>query len=76
MGVTAPGEAAGDPSAQTLHVLMLVVLALTTTHVSIALVRPLIVLTGFPLVFTPVMTLILLRRNAVRAAGIVYLAGM
>ena len=74
------GDAAGDPIAQTLHALMLIVLALTTTHVSIALVnfhnKMLIVLTGFPLVFTPAATLALLRRNAVRAAGVVYLVGM
>jgi signal transduction histidine kinase/ActR/RegA family two-component response regulator len=36
----------------------------------------LITLIGIPMVFSPVITLVLLRKNAVRAAGIIYLTGM
>src|SRR5579872_4340090 len=74
------GEAAGDPTARTLHVLMLLLLSLTAPHVTIAFIhfynKLVIIQTGFPIVFTPVITLVLLRRNAVRAACVVYLVGM
>ncbi len=74
------GEAAVDPSAQALHVLMLLLLSVTAPHVTIALIhfynKLVIVQTGFPIVFTPVITLVLLWRNAVRAARVVYLVGM
>ena len=74
------GEAAGDPTAQTLHVLMLMLLSVTAPHVTIALIhfynKLVIIQTGFPIVFTPIITLVLLRRNAVGAARVVYLVGM
>lgn len=74
------GKGADNPTAQSLHVLMLLLLAVTTPHVTIALIhfynKLVIVQTGFPIVFTPVITLVLLRRNAVRAARVVYLVGM
>jgi hypothetical protein len=73
------GEAAGDPTARTLHLLILMLLCVTATHVTIALIhfynKLVIIQTGFPIVFTPVITLVLLRRNAVRAARLVYLVG-
>jgi signal transduction histidine kinase/DNA-binding response OmpR family regulator len=74
------GDAAGDPTAQTLHVLMLMLLLLLSIHVGVAeILNPhklLITTLGVPMIFTPVTTLVLLRKNAVRAAGIVYLVGM
>lgn len=74
------GDAAGDPTAQTLHVLMLLLLSLTSTHVAFGTInhynKPLILLVGIPMIVTPVLTLALLRKNAVRAAAIVYLVGM
>ena len=74
------GEAAADPTAKTLHLLMLLLLSVTAPHVTIALIhfynKLVIIQTGFPIVFTPVITLMLLRRNAVRAARVVYLVGM
>src|SRR5438309_8007384 len=74
------GQAADDPTAQTLHVLMLLLLLLLATHVSIAEVinrqRVLITLLGIPTIATPVTALVLLRKNHVRAAGVVYLVGM
>ena len=74
------GEAARNPTAQTLHVLMLMLLSLTATHVTISFIHThtkiLTILLGIPMIFTPVTTLVLLRKDAVRAAGLVYLVGM
>jgi signal transduction histidine kinase/DNA-binding NarL/FixJ family response regulator len=59
---------------------MLMLLLLLGIHVGLAEInhpnKLLITLLGIPMIFTPVITLVLLRKNAVRAAGIVYLAGM
>jgi signal transduction histidine kinase/CheY-like chemotaxis protein len=59
---------------------MLLVLVPVTIHIGLAEVRSpqklLITLIGIPMIFSPVLTLVLLRRNAVRAAGVVYLTGM
>lgn len=74
------GNALGDPTAQTLHLLMLLLFLLLTIHVGIAeVINPhklLITLLGIPMIFTPVATLLLLRMNRVRVAGLVYLTGM
>jgi len=74
------GPAAGDPTAETLHLLMLLVLLPIMTHIGLAEIRNphrlLITLIGIPMILSPVMTLLLLRKNAVRAAGVVYLTGM
>jgi signal transduction histidine kinase/ActR/RegA family two-component response regulator len=74
------GQAAEDPTAKTLHILMLLLLLLMVPHIGLAEIRHpgnlLITLLGIPMVGTPVTTLVLLRKNAVRAAGIVYLTGM
>jgi signal transduction histidine kinase/CheY-like chemotaxis protein len=74
------GQAAGDPTAQTLHWLMLLLLLLLVIHVGIAeIINPrkvLITALGIPMIFTPITTLVLLRKNRVRAAGVVYLVGM
>jgi signal transduction histidine kinase/ActR/RegA family two-component response regulator len=59
---------------------MLLVLVPITFHIGLAEInnrhKLLITLIGIPMIFSPVTTLILLRKNAVRAAGIVYLTGM
>lgn len=59
---------------------MLLLLSLTSTHVAFGTVnhydKPLILLLGIPMIFTPVLTLVLLRKNLVRTAGIIYLVGM
>lgn len=59
---------------------MLLVLVPVTIHIGLAEVRSpqklLITLIGIPMIFSPVLTLVLLRRNAVPAAGLVYLTGM
>ena len=74
------GPAAGDPNAEALHLLVLLVLVPVTFHIGLAEIRNpqklLITLIGIPMFLSPVMTLVLLRKNAVRAAGIVYLTGM
>jgi signal transduction histidine kinase/CheY-like chemotaxis protein len=74
------GRAAGDSAAETLHSLMLLVLLPVTFHIGLAEIRTpnklLITLIGIPMILSPVATLVLLRRNAVRAAGVVYLTGM
>src|SRR6516225_942612 len=74
------GPAADDPTAKTLHVLMLLLLLLDVPHIGLAEINHpgnlLITILGIPMVFTPVTTLVLLHKNAVRTAGIVYLAGM
>jgi signal transduction histidine kinase/CheY-like chemotaxis protein len=74
------GPAAGDPNAETLHLLVLLVLVPVTFHIGLAEIRDphklLISLIGIPMFLSPAMTLVLLRRNAVRAAGVVYLTGM
>jgi len=74
------GPAAGDPNAETLHLLVLLVLVPVTFHIGLAEIRDphklIIALIGIPMFLSPVMTLVLLRRNAVRAAGVVYLTGM
>ncbi len=74
------GPAAGDPNAEALHLLVLLVLVPVTLHIGLAEIRDphklIITLIGIPMFLSPVMTLVLLRRNAVRAAGVVYLTGM
>ena len=74
------GQAASDPTAQTLHVLMLLLLLLLAIHEGLAeFINPhklVITLLGIPMIFTPVATLVLLSKNRVRAAGVVYLVGM
>src|SRR5215471_4048215 len=74
------GPAAGNPTAKALHPLMLMLLVLMIPHIGLALIishdKLLVTALGIPMVFTPVLTLALLRKNAVHAAGIVYLAGM
>jgi signal transduction histidine kinase/CheY-like chemotaxis protein len=74
------GPASDDPTARTLHALALLLLLVFTIHDGLAEFnhpnKPLITLLGIPMIFTPVTTLVLLRKGAVRAAGIVYLAGM
>jgi signal transduction histidine kinase/CheY-like chemotaxis protein len=74
------GQAASDPTAQTLHVLMLLLLLLMAIHVGLAEINSphklLITILGIPMVFTPVAALVLLRKNFVRTAGVVYLVGM
>jgi signal transduction histidine kinase/CheY-like chemotaxis protein len=59
---------------------MLMLLLLLATHAGLAEInhpnKLLITLLGIPMILTPVVTLVLLRKNAVRAAGVVYLAGM
>src|SRR3954463_1107790 len=79
-GLRLRGNALGDPTAQTLHLLMLLLLSLLTIHVGIAEFRNphklLITLLGIPMIFTPVACLVLLRMNRVRLAGMVYLSGM
>jgi signal transduction histidine kinase/ActR/RegA family two-component response regulator len=74
------GEAADDPAAQALHTLVLMLLLLLVIHFGLAEFnnpnRLLITVMAVPAVLTPVTSLILLRKNHVRAAGIVYLAGM
>src|SRR4051812_27898604 len=74
------GAAAGNPTAQTLHVLQLMLLLLLGIHVGLAeILNPhklLVTLIGIPMIFTPVTALVLLWQNAVRAAGVVYLTGM
>jgi len=79
-GLRLRGQAAEDPTAKTLHALMLMLLLLMVPHIGLAEINHpgnlLITLLGIPMVFTPVTTLVLLRKNAVRAAGAVYLIGM
>src|SRR3954463_5294944 len=79
-GLRLRGNALGDPTAQTLHLLMLLLLSLLTIHVGIAeIINPhklLITLLGIPMILTPVAALVLLQMNRVRAAGLVYLIGM
>src|SRR5689334_2768309 len=75
------GPAAGDPTAQTLHSLTLILLCLLAIHSGAAEYngsgkRLMITLLVTPAIGTPIVTLMLLRRGAVRAAGIVYLTGM
>jgi signal transduction histidine kinase/DNA-binding NarL/FixJ family response regulator len=74
------GEAAGDSTAQVLHALVLMLLLLVSIHIGLAEIinrnKLLITAIGVPMILTPVATLILLRKNAVRSAGIVYLSGM
>jgi signal transduction histidine kinase len=74
------GQAAGDSTAEALHSLMLLILLPITVHIGLAEIRDshklLITLIGIPMIFSPVLALVLLRRNAVRAAGVVYLIGM
>jgi signal transduction histidine kinase/ActR/RegA family two-component response regulator len=59
---------------------MLLLLLLVVPHIGLAEINHpgdvLITLLGIPMVLTPVVTLILLRNNAVRAAGVLYLVGM
>src|SRR5947209_12426078 len=79
-GLRLRGDALGDPTAQTLHVLMLLLLLLLAIHVGIAEIlnrhKLLVTLLGIPMIFTPVAALVLLRMNRIRAAGVVYLTGM
>ena len=74
------GQAAGDPTAQTLHVLMLLLLVPVGFHIGLAEFnnphKLVITLIGIPMIFGPLTTLVLLRKNAVRAAGVVYLGAM
>ena len=74
------GQAADDPTAQTLHALMLMLLVLVVIHIGLAEIinrhKLLITALGIPMIFTPVTSLVLLARNHVRAAGVVYLVGM
>src|SRR5690242_14009910 len=74
------GPAGGDPTAQTLHSLTVVLLCLLSTHIGIAFHnnpnKLLVALLAIPGLLTPVATLVLLRRGDVRASGIIYLAGM
>lgn len=74
------GPAANDPTAQTLHVLMLMLLLVLGIHVGLAEInnphKVLVTVLAIPMIFTPVTALVLLSRNRVRAAGIVYLVGM
>ncbi len=74
------GPAADDPTAQTLYALVLMLLFLFTFHVGIAEIRgprrDLVTAVGSPMFLTPLATIILLRRNSVRAASIVFLAGL
>jgi signal transduction histidine kinase/DNA-binding response OmpR family regulator len=74
------GPAADDPTARTLHALALMVLLVFTIHDGLAeFYNPhklLITVLAIPMIVTPATTLILLRRGAVRAAGIVYLVGI
>src|ERR1700756_3251654 len=74
------GQAANDPTAQTLHVLMLLLLVLLAIHDGLAeFLNPhkvLITVLGVPMVFTPIAALVLLAKNHVRAAGVVYLVGI
>jgi signal transduction histidine kinase/ActR/RegA family two-component response regulator len=59
---------------------MLLLLSLVVPHIGLAEInhpnKLLITLIGIPMIGAPVTTLLLLRKNAVRTAGIVYLAGM
>ncbi|MFL6446960.1 MAG: ATP-binding protein [Bryobacteraceae bacterium] len=79
-GLRLRGDALRDPTAQTLHILMLLLLLVLAIHVGIAeFINPhklLITLLGIPMIFTPVTALVLLRMNHIRAAGVVYLTGM
>src|SRR3954454_20537093 len=79
-GLRLRGNALGDPTAQTLHLLTLLLLLLLTIHVGMAeIINPhklLITLLGIPMILTPVAALVLLRMNRVRAAGLVYVSGM
>src|SRR4051794_11360458 len=74
------GNALSDPTARTLHLLMLLVLLPLTIHIGFAeVVNPhklLMTVLGIPMIFTPVAALVLLRMNRVRVAGLVYLSGM
>src|SRR5947209_2173536 len=79
-GLRLRGRAVGDATAETLHLLMLLLLVPVLIHIGLAeIVNPrklLVTLLGIPLIFTPVTTLVLLRINRVRIAGLVYLIGM
>jgi signal transduction histidine kinase/CheY-like chemotaxis protein len=79
-GLRLRGQAADDPTARTLHVLMLLVLLLVVPHIGLAEINSphklLITLIGIPMILAPVTALMLLRKNAVRAAGVIYLTGM
>src|SRR5215831_14005386 len=74
------GSAADDPTARTLHALSLMLLLVFGIHDGLAEFnnpnKLLITSLGVPMIGTPVATLVLLRKGAVRAAGIVYLVGM
>jgi signal transduction histidine kinase/DNA-binding response OmpR family regulator len=73
-------KAADNPTAQTLHILSLMLLLLVTIHIGLAeIINPhklVITLIGIPMIFTPVTTLVLLARNGVRAAGVTFVIGM
>ena len=79
-GLRLRGQAADDPTARTLHVLMLLLLLLVVPHIGLAEINDphklLITLIGIPMILAPVTALMLLSKNAVRAAGVVYLTGM
>src|SRR3954470_12672221 len=79
-GLRLRGNALSDPTARTLHLLMLLVLLLLSIHIGIAEVinahKLVMTLLGIPMIFTPVAALVLLRMNRVRVAGLVYLSGM
>lgn len=74
------GPAANNPTARTLHALALLVLLLFTIHDGLAEFndrhRLLLTVLAIPMILTPATTLVLLRKGAVRAAGVVYLIGM
>ena len=74
------GNAADDPTARTLHALTLMLLLLISIQVGLAEIRgprrDLMTALGIPYILTPVATIVLLRKGAVRAAGIVFLTGL
>jgi signal transduction histidine kinase/CheY-like chemotaxis protein len=74
------GKAAGDPTARTLHALALMLLLLISIQVGLAEIRgprrDLMTALGIPYILTPVATIALLRKGAVRVASIVFLAGL
>ena len=75
------GEAANDPTAQTLHVLMILLLFLFAIHDGVAVMRQdarrlVYAVLGVPMILTPLATLVLLAKNRVRVAQVVYIIGI